>query len=150
MCVSASFRTLLLVQTLLQDVCGSLALVVYSDFRSMPSRLLRMSLDRSDGAFLAVTVNNQISIYLPSIRTSILIPLSPILFIQTSSTCTHISMPSRLLLRSRRRHAPMQHASTPLLSAPAAASPSTIYEPTSIPSFIRTRIAMPPRLPLHP
>ena len=107
MCVSAYFRTFV----------GAAAAYVWlschvscSYFRSMPSRLLRTSVDRSDEALLGCCADDQISIYLPSVRTSNLISFSLILSIQArlvpSSTCTHISLPSRLLFRSRRRHVP--------------------------------------------
>ena len=79
MCVLSSFRTFV----------GAAAAYVWlschvscSDLRSMPSRLLRTSVDRSDEAFLRCCADNQISIYLPSIHTSNLIPFSLILFIQ--------------------------------------------------------------------
>jgi hypothetical protein len=62
-CVLSSFRTFV----------GAAAAYVWlscyvscSDFRSMPSRLLRTSVDRSDEAFLGCCADNQISIYLPS------------------------------------------------------------------------------------
>jgi hypothetical protein len=63
MCVSASFRTFV----------GAAAAYVWlschfscSYFRSMPSRLLRTSVDRSDEALLGCCADDQISIYLSS------------------------------------------------------------------------------------
>jgi hypothetical protein len=121
----------------------------------MPSRLLRTSVGRNDEAFLGCYVDNQISIYLPAIHTSNLVSFSLVLFTQTrlvpSSNSTHISLPFRLILRSR--HAPMPRASASDLlafSAQPAASRSAVNEPASISSFIHTHIAVPPRLPLRP
>ena len=134
MCLSASFRTFL----------GAAAAYVWlschvscSYFRSMPSRLLRTSVDWSDEAFLGCCADNQISLYLPAIHAANLVPFSLILSIQVrlvpSSTCTHISLPSRLLFRSRRRHAPMHHASnSDLLTFPLQQQPLS-RPPTSPP-----------------
>ena len=124
-----------------------------SGFCSMPSRLLRTSADQSDGAFLSVAVNNQISIYSPVIHPSNLIPFSLILFI-----LSHLSpaprFPCPLVYSSDliadARPCSMHRPQPPRLSAQAAAPHSSAYEPASIPSSIRTHIALPPRLPLRP
>ena len=154
MCVLSSFRTFV----------GAAAAYVWlschvscSDLRSMPSRLLRTSVDRSDEAFLRCCADNQISIYLPSIHTSNLIPFSLILFIQAHPDPIFHQRPHLLALSSSlpissstRAHASCIELRPPRLSAPAAASQPTTYEPTPIPSSIRTPSAMPPRLPLRP